>query len=280
MVAVISKMVVAPSVAGVERMRAFLRGEAFAPHRHDTYAIGVTTDGIQSFGYRGASHGSLAGQVFVLHPDELHDGRQGDDRGFGYRIAYIDPVLVRDAAQCCNLPFLPNPLVSYPRLCRAVRNFVSEMDTPLDDLAATGHLSEIAHALVAASGDGAGPGRKIDTRAVGLARDFLRAANEATVSIAELETISGLSRWQLARQFRDAFGVSPSRYHLLRRLEHARSLILGGMSLARVAPTAGFADQAHLSRHFRDAFGKSPGRWRRLYTITFRPGISAHGLPA
>jgi AraC-like DNA-binding protein len=274
MVAAISKMAVASSMPGVARMRAFLRGEAFAPHRHDTYAIGVTTDGIQSFGYRGASHGSVAGQVFVLHPDELHDGRQGDDRGFGYRIAYIDPVLVRDAAQCRSLPFLPNPLVSYPRLCKAVRNFVSGIGTPLDDLAATSHLSEIAHALVAASGRGAGPGRKIDTRAVGLARDFLRAAPEKMVSIAELETIAGLSRWQLARQFRDAFGVSPTRYHLLRRLEHARSLIVNGISLARVAQTVGFADQAHLSRHFRDAFGMSPGRWRRLYATTFEKKAS------
>jgi AraC-like DNA-binding protein len=145
------------------------------------------------------------------------------------------------------------------------------MDAPLDGLAATSHLSEIAHAFVSASGYEGGAGGKIDTRAVRLARDFLLGAPEATISIAELETISGLSRWQLARQFRDAFGVNPSRYHVLRRLEHARSLILNGMSLAQAAQTVSFADQAHFSRHFRDAFGMSPGRWRRLYAKNFSP---------
>jgi AraC-like DNA-binding protein len=76
--------------------------------------------------------------------------------------------------------------------------------------------------------------------------------------------VSGLSRWQLARQFRKALGVSPHRYHVLRRLDRARDLLGHGHSLAEVAQGSGFADQAHFSRQFRSAYGLSPGRWRTL----------------
>src|SRR6516162_4459529 len=79
---------------GIEVMRAAFFGHAFSSHRHDTYGIGLTTLGVQAFGYRGEMQWSACGHAFVLHPDELHDGRAGDERGFGYRIAYIEPSLV------------------------------------------------------------------------------------------------------------------------------------------------------------------------------------------
>ncbi|TIW40453.1 MAG: AraC family transcriptional regulator, partial [Mesorhizobium sp.] len=48
----------APDSAGMERIEARFHGSAFDLHRHDTYAIGVTLHGVQSFRYRGASHHS------------------------------------------------------------------------------------------------------------------------------------------------------------------------------------------------------------------------------
>src|SRR5215472_3308572 len=67
----------APAQPGLERIEAFFAGHAYDPHRHDTYAMGYTMGGVQSFDYRGSRQDSLAGDVIVLHPDETHDGRAG-----------------------------------------------------------------------------------------------------------------------------------------------------------------------------------------------------------
>src|ERR1035441_317624 len=95
-------------VDGVELFRARLRGRPFSRHRHDVYAIGVTEQGVQAFDYRGAVERSLPGQVFVLHPDELHDGRADGPGLFGYRQIYVNPNRIASA-----LPALtgrPTPL--------------------------------------------------------------------------------------------------------------------------------------------------------------------------
>ena len=84
------------------------------------------------------------------------------------------------------------------------------------------------------------------------------------VRSSELEEITGLTRYDLARQFRSAFGTSPYRYSLMRRLDRARGLLRRNRSLADVALAAGFADQAHLSRMFKHAFGVTPARYRAL----------------
>src|SRR6185436_14774828 len=88
-----------PAVAGVQLLQAWFAGAAYARHRHDTYAIGVTDSGVQCFGYRGGSHASTPGEVLVLHPDEPHDGYAGTGQGFGYRIVYLEPALVSEAAR-------------------------------------------------------------------------------------------------------------------------------------------------------------------------------------
>jgi AraC-like DNA-binding protein len=84
------------------------------------------------------------------------------------------------------------------------------------------------------------------------------------VSSEELEVATGMSRYELARQFRACLGTSPYRYLLMRRLDHARRLIGQGTALAEAALASGFADQAHFTRRFRAAHGLSPGRWAAL----------------
>src|SRR5689334_24747658 len=84
---------------GVECLEAWFQRSAYHKHRHDTYAICLTTRGVQAFDYRGAARVSTPGQVVVLHPDEPHDGHAGTEAGFGYRILYVEPALIFEAVQ-------------------------------------------------------------------------------------------------------------------------------------------------------------------------------------
>ena len=92
-------------------------------------------------------------------------------------------------------------------------------------------------------------------------RAFLAANVGRNVHSEELEAVSGLSRFALARQFRICFGTSPYRYVVMRRLDLARQLMLAGTGLAEAAVSIGFADQSHMARQFKRAYGITPGRW-------------------
>src|SRR5262245_63950768 len=97
---------------GVELLRAWFAGPAYQKHRHDTYAVGVTDCGVQVFDYRGAIRASTPGQVVVLYPDEVHDGRAGSGEGFGYRIVYVEPARLADAVRALRGRPSPLPFVS------------------------------------------------------------------------------------------------------------------------------------------------------------------------
>jgi hypothetical protein len=172
---------VAPSRPGLERVEACFARHAFAPHRHDTYAIGVTLHGVQAFAYRGAAHRSTPGQTFVLHPDELHDGRPGTEVGFRYRILYIDPSLIAGALGGQALPFVRDVVSADRRLMAAVRPALADLDQPIEDLQYDQIVANLACALAASDRSLATRPAPLDRPAVLRARAYLDARTEQSV---------------------------------------------------------------------------------------------------
>jgi AraC-like DNA-binding protein len=251
---------------GVEFFEAWFQRNGYQKHRHDTYAICLPTTGVLGFDYRGTSEISLPGQVVVLHPDEIHDGYAGAQEGFGYRQIYVEPALIFEAIQTlcphpCSLPFVRTPVVRNQKLSAAI---ISAFEGTREPLAIDSLIVQVAEGLMEAD-----PSckqvlfpRHLDVPALKRARQYLDSQKTRVVHSSELEAVTGLSRYELARQFRAMSGTSPYRYLLMRRLDFARQQLAQSRSLVEVALEAGFADQAHFSRMFKATFGITPTRYR------------------
>jgi AraC-like DNA-binding protein len=246
---------------GIERLQAQFRGRAFSPHRHDRYAVGITLAGVQTFRYRGEAQQCLPGQCHILHPDELHDGAAGTDDGFAYRILYIDPCLVQAALGGRPLPFVSNPVIELTDRQRRALCAAWDMATEIDDIGRTDIATAVADILAGASMGTAKPSPPLRLPGLLQVRSLIAEHPTRRHPIDELERAAGLDRWALARQFRAAFGTSPSRFHTMRQLDRVRRLVGSGTGLADAAIEAGFADQSHMSRQFKRAYGLTPAQW-------------------
>jgi AraC-like DNA-binding protein len=252
---------------GLERIEACYSGAAFAPHRHDTYAIGITLKGVQTFDYRGSTRYSLPGQLVVLFPDELHDGRAGDNQTFRYRTAYIAPAQIQDALGGRALPFIDGGVSSDPRLRRRVLALLRDYDRPLTELEQQDALYDLAIALQDVAG-GAPSIKSVNRTAAMRARDYIEDRIDRGFSLGDLEHVTQHNRWQLSRDFRAMFGTSPYRYLLARRLDRARFLILAGYAITDAALACGFSDQSHFGRLFKRTVGLTPNAWLRASVRT------------
>lgn len=201
--------------------------------------------------------------MMILHPDEKHDGEPGTDEGFRYRIFYIDPALVGRATGYGTLPFVPGAVLDDQRAVSALWPLFNDFEEPLDALAAADIVASAARALsVAARADDRRCRATVDSVAVYRARTLLLDTGPGNpVGLDLLERETDLDRWRLTRQFRAAFGTSPYRFFLLRRLDAARTLLARGTAIADAAAATGFADQAHLTRQFKRGYGLTPKRW-------------------
>ena len=251
---------------GIERIEAAISRYSYAPHRHDTYAIGVTLEGVQTFRYRGTGRASLPGQCLILHPDEIHDGAAGNESCLRYRMLYLDPAVLAGALAPLGetLPFIADPVVSDPELLGLSLSILAVEDTKFARLEIDGLVAELAPVLLRLAGESRPKSSARPVSRLHRVRDYLDANRFSQVGSGELEDVAGLDRYTIARQFRRQFGTSPHRYLLMRRLGSARERISLGEPLADIAADTGFADQAHFSRHFKKAYGMTPGRWAQL----------------
>lgn len=83
-------------------------------------------------------------------------------------------------------------------------------------------------------------------------------------SAAALASIAGMSRSAFAREFSQAFAMSPMAFVARTRLHHAAGLLQStNMPVKVIAASIGFSSRSHFSRAFRDAYGTDPSAYRR-----------------
>ena len=103
----------------------------------------------------------------------------------------------------------------------------------------------------------------LSTRAAERIRECLHADPSGKSDLATLAQETGLSRFQVLREFKRRYGLPPHAYQLCVRVAHARALLQRDIPPAEVAAACGFADQSHLTRHFRRMVGTTPLRYAR-----------------
>jgi len=266
----------APGLAsdtGVLRIEAEFAGHGYDLHRHDTYSLGYTLKGVQSFEYRGWRRESVPGQSIVLHPDEVHDGQAGDKTGFHYRMLYLEPRLVQRALRkrASALPFVKDAVSSSPQLMNSIMSSLDDLSRPLEPLEIDQLVLDLSEALLSQDPSNKENGNDKDSTvsecALKRARELIDAEAVRGVNSTELESCTGLQRYEICRQFKRYFGTSPHRYQTFRRLTLAREGIELGSEIRNVALDCGFSDQSHLTRTFKKAFGLTPGRYQQIVSL-------------
>ena len=94
--------------------------------------------------------------------------------------------------------------------------------------------------------------------------DYIEAEIGGDLSLGALARRAALPEGTFARAFRSAYGTSPHRYVMTRRLDRAQSLLLSSdKSLAEIAMDTGFASQSHFTTAFGRLTGSTPAEYRR-----------------
>jgi AraC family transcriptional regulator len=84
------------------------------------------------------------------------------------------------------------------------------------------------------------------------------------IPLATLAQLARLSSFYFCRAFKQSFGVPPHRYHVNRRIEHAKSLLVKpASSVTEVGLAVGFSETSSFTAAFHKATGLTPTAYRR-----------------
>lgn len=96
-----------------------------------------------------------------------------------------------------------------------------------------------------------------------LAQHFIEENCHREMTLDLISNEVGLSKYYLARQFKDFTGESPIQYAIQCRIRTAQHLLeTTTMPVASIARTAGYKSETHFQQAFKKAIGLSPGAYR------------------
>lgn len=95
--------------------------------------------------------------------------------------------------------------------------------------------------------------------------EFIEEHLSEKIGLSTLSALAQLSPYHFARVFKQALGIPPHRYHMNRRVERAKALLVD-RSVTEVALAVGYAQTSSFSSSFRRATGMSPSKFRRAVT--------------
>ena len=239
----------------------------YAPHAHSTLSLGAVDDGQSMFTRDGQHQRLTRGDVVLIPAGVVHSCNPEKDEHWSYQMLYLDEGWIRgvvgemgalDASVLTQLPQELAPRQIHSRLTRL--NACLFGDASNEDKEA---------ALLVFAGDLFGS-PSLHSKAVpkpGLERlrdvqELIAARCTETLTLDELASVAGLSRYHFVRAFSRSFGMTPHAWQLDQRIQRARGLLDQGMSIADTALQLGFADQSHFHRAFKQRVAATPGEYR------------------
>lgn len=104
-------------------------------------------------------------------------------------------------------------------------------------------------------------GKTLERQRLAQVVDYVEAYLTEDLSLNDLALVAGISKFHFTRLFKQAFGLTPHRYLMKRRVERAALALKDdgeGGAIAPIAHQFGFTDQSHFTRVFKQAKGMTP----------------------
>ena len=243
-------------------------------HWHDEFHLCLIQAGGGELIYRGATHRTPTGSLFIVHPGEVHANQTYDAEGCSYRNLYLNPGMLQDAAKevgIRDIPFFREAVFFDTRLIRSYVTLHCTLERLAPRLEQESLLLSLLVRLVTrhAGNNSALKLAGKERTAVRRARDYLTDNYAENVSLERLSSVACLSPFYLSRVFCAELGLPPHAFQTQVRVNQAKRLLCQGLSAAAVASETGFADQSHLTRHFKRLVGVPPGE----YVKRAQPGV-------
>ncbi|WP_346355265.1 AraC family transcriptional regulator [Azotosporobacter soli] len=266
------KFWVLPQLNNLELLHASYTKHSFAKHMHEGFALGVIERGALAFSYRGEKVIAPAGHINLVIPGEAHDGSAASSSGWTYRMFYLTPSLMAQAAyevsgQLKAPPFFSAGALRDDALAAAIRNLHLLLENPaVPLLEQESLLLALLSRFILRHAKERLPLERVsrENLLVSRARHYLEDMYARNISIKELSALCNLSAFHLIRVFKDCVGVPPHVYLKQVRIRRAKELLAQGLPATFVAQEVGFVDQSHFSKQFKQITGISPGKYSNI----------------
>lgn len=248
-----------PSDATSHEYRVYAAGSSIASHTHSRPSLTIVLGGSYEEAIGGRQGIETPGSVLVCPAGLPHAQRFG---GRGARKIIVTPAGDLLDYLTSTTPFRDAPATRSTAIGGLAARIDRERRT--NDTFSRGAIEGLIWQASAELGRGLAGAASPPSSIVRRARALIDAMDGEPLSVADLCRHIGCHPTTLTRAFRREHGCTPGAYQRDIRVGRAAGIIrTTRLSIADIAASCGFYDQAHLARSFRAVLGCSPSEYRQ-----------------
>ncbi|MBI9049077.1 MAG: AraC family transcriptional regulator [Anaerolineaceae bacterium] len=254
------------SMGAIELLTSSNACHHFPRHFHETFPLGVVTEGALGFHYRGEKVTALRGTINLANPGEVHDGFPISNNGWQYRMFYIELNLIQEVMnqqhKQQSFPWFSNGVIRDQKLAGRISHLHNSIQNGiLSQLAIETKLFQMLEQLIDQHAQIRTQWQSISSDHYKLQHvaDYIRESCRFTLNLKDLALMSSYSVGYFIRAFQAYSGLTPHKYQLVCRMERARAQVLRKIPISQVAYENGFVDQSHFYKVFKQIYGYTPG---------------------
>ncbi len=256
--------------------------EGVPVHQHDFYEVYYFIGGSVEYSVEGRTYELKSGDLLLINPLELHQPRIAPDQQDYERIVlwinknYLSELcfnktsLTRcfDSSQPDHTNLLRPTKIQQTYISAMLTELISEnsSDSYAVEIASEAILLRFLVELNRLTIDSSSALRK-DEASSSIIPDVLEYINKHFCEKLTLNEIADeffVSKYYLSHAFNNVVGTSVHRYIVLKRLIHAKQMLLSGIKSTTAATNCGFNDYAGFYRAFTAEYGVTPTEFVKL----------------
>jgi AraC-like DNA-binding protein len=240
-------------------------------HFHDDYQFMLVGSGAREITFRGDRHVFGGEYLTVVNPGESHSTRCHGEHGSTFKTMRL-PVSTWATDISNPTSISAGPLFPFEVENKYVSSVFRRLHEVVESEGKTLHseelLAEFAEALLNScrlrrrSSSPRGVERRLN-----LVRSYIADNFAKSISLDELTSLAGMSKYHLLRCFADAFGMPPHAFQIRVRLNKAKAMLSTGIPIKQAAAMTGFTDPSHFGRHFVRLVGFMPRNYQLAIDI-------------
>lgn len=242
--------------------------QGFPEHFHTYYVIGTMDRGSREVTIAGETLRLAPGELVFFQPGEPHACRPVGEERLDWRGLHVPQEVMERAAEAVTgrqfAPHFTPSVLPGSELTSLFREVWELVAGEQGELRREEAFLLLVGRLLERCGGCPRPPEEVrpEVRAV---CDYLEAHCDRRITLEQLSTLAGLSKYHLLRCFTRQKGITPYRYLETVRVSRARALLEQGATPLDAALRAGFADQSHFNHFFKILTGLTPSQYRAVF---------------
>lgn len=259
----------------VETRRACMSRICYQAHSHPTFSIGAVDQGQSRFHSHPTGQHIITAKTLVLMPAHVvHSCNPMPEQLWSYQMMHIDAAWLNTLLQEHQIEYphlvehclvKQQPQVLYDVVLHQMFTALNQalFDPTINIIKKEQLLIETLSQLLLPH---LPPAQHVSIRdeqqQLQQLIDWL-APQADFISLQDMATRLGISRFSLIRLFNHQFGLAPHAYQINLKINQARQLLRSGHGLADIAFRLGFCDQSHFHRCFKAHTGITPKQYQQ-----------------